>query len=243
MSRHGSWHGYPCSSSIWVGGPAADRGVSELAARAGTNLPTGVAIDDKFRQRYCGGSDTGQCPAAGPFHIAAVVNYQAKTLAVLTIPGGTLLETIPLNNLIPLGVQRQCANASPIPIPWALIPSSSRVCGVRFHQRWVRGESRSLPESFSICLPGFAPSRRDFLLSGRAGDLNTGTNPQIAFEPDAHLAYVTPGGAGTLTAVNLSNPSQGPLKIASAQRTANIVTVTMAANTPHNIVPGSRPPF
>lgn len=208
-----------------------------------TNLPTGVAIDHNVCAKGTAADpNTGQCPAAGPFqNIVAVVNYQAQTLAVLTIPAGTLLETIPLNNLIPPsqagGVN---ANTSPYPYSVGIDPFTHRalVAFASTNAGFVVNLDPS--QSPSICLPGFAPSDGTSYCPVALAELNTGTNPQIAFEPGAHLAYVTPGGAGTLTAVNLSNPSQGPLKIASAQRTANIVTVTMAANTPHNLVPGSQ---
>jgi len=211
---------------------------------AAGNLPTGVAIDRQVCAKGTAADPaTGQCPAAGPFQsIVTVVNYQAKTLAVLTIPEGKLLETIPLNNLIPpSGATGAGANPSPNPysvgidtfVHRALVAFASTNAG------FVINIDPS--QSPSICLPGFAPADGTSYCPVALATLNTGTNPQIAFDANAHLAYVTPGGAGTLTAVNLTNPSQGPLKIASAQRTANIVTVTMAPNTPHNIVPGTSP--
>jgi hypothetical protein len=211
---------------------------------AGTaNLPTGVAIDHHVCAKGTAADpNTGQCPTGGPFQdIVAVVNYRAQTLVVLTIPGGTLLETISLNNLIPPSQSGGTnANTSPFPYSVGIDPFSHRalVAFASTNAGFVVNLDPS--QSPSICIPGFAPSDGTSYCPVALAELNTGTNPQIAFEPGAHLAYVTPGGAGTLTGVNLSNPSQGPLKIASAQRTANIVTVTMAPNTPHNLVPGSQ---
>ncbi len=206
-------------------------------------LPTGVAIDDQVCAKGTAADPTtGQCPVGGPFQsIAAVVNYQAQTLAVLTIPGGTLLETIPLNNLIPpSGSTDPGDSISPFPYSVGIDPFTHRAL-VAFSSTNAGFVVNLDPsQSPSICLPGFAPSDGTSYCPVAFVELNTGTNPHIAFEPGARLAYVTPGGAGTLTAVSLTNPSQGPLKIASAQRTANIVTVTMAPNTPHNLVPGSQ---
>jgi len=69
--------------------------------------------------------------------------------------------------------------------------------------------------------------------------LNSGPNPQVAFESGARLAYVTPGGVGLLSAVDLANPSRGSrgVPIASATRASNVVTVTTSSS--HNLNPGN----
>jgi len=67
--------------------------------------------------------------------------------------------------------------------------------------------------------------------------LNSGANPQVAFEPGARLAYVTPGGAGLLSAVNLANPSAGSVDIVSATRASNVVTIT--TKVAHNLNSGN----
>jgi DNA-binding beta-propeller fold protein YncE len=211
-------------------------GAFPTGSPAAGNLPTGVAID----RNACTKGSAGVCTTSQA--IAAVVNYQAQTLAILTIPGGTLLETIPLNNLIPPSGVSTAANPSPNPYSVGIDPFTHRalVAFASTNAGFVINLDQS--QSSSVCLPGFAPSDSSSYCPVALATLNTGTNPEIAFEPGAHLAYVTPGGtAGTLTAVNLSNPSQGPLAIASAERVSNVVTVTMAANTPHNIIPGTTP--
>jgi hypothetical protein len=67
--------------------------------------------------------------------------------------------------------------------------------------------------------------------------LNTGANPQVAFEPGARLTYVTPGGAGLLSAVDLANPSGGAVDIVSASRASNAVTITTKED--HNLNPAN----
>jgi DNA-binding beta-propeller fold protein YncE len=67
--------------------------------------------------------------------------------------------------------------------------------------------------------------------------LNTGGNPQIAFEPRLRWAFVTPGGAGLMSVVDLGAP-QNRVAIAAtagAKRTVNVVTIITAAN--HNLNP------
>lgn len=204
-------------------------------------LPTSVALDRNVCAKGTAADPTtGKCPVVGPFqNIAAVVNYQAQTLSVLTAPTGTVLETIPLNNLIPPSGGSTNTNTSPNPYSVGIDPFTHRalVAFASTNAGFIVNLDPS--QSPSICLPGFAPSDGTSYCPVALVELNTGTSPQIAFEPGAHLAFVTPGGAGSLTAVSTTNPSQASLKIASAQRTANIVTVTMAPNTPHNLVPGS----
>jgi len=55
--------------------------------------------------------------------------------------------------------------------------------------------------------------------------LSAGATPQVVMQPDAPLAYVTPGGAGVMSVVNLTQGNTS-VKITSAVRTNNIVTVT-----------------
>ena len=201
----------------------------------GGTLPTGVAID----HNVCTKGSGGVCSTTN--NIVAVANYQSQTLTVLTVPGGALLETIPLNNLIPPSGGTTNSNTSPYPYSVGIDPFTHRalVAFASTDAGFVVNLDQT--QSPSICLPGYAPADGTSYCPVALATLNTGTNPQIAYEPGAHLAYVTPGGAGTLTAVNLSSPSQGPLAINNAVRTANVVTITMAANTPHNIVPGTTP--
>jgi DNA-binding beta-propeller fold protein YncE len=203
---------------------------------AAVNLPTSVAID----RNVCTTGAAGSCSVSQA--VVAVVNYAAQTLTVLTIPGGTLLETIPMNNLIPpSGLSGSGANPTPSPFAVTIDPFTHRalVAFASTNAGFVVNLDQS--QSPNICLPGFVPADGSSYCPVAFATLNTGANPQLAYEPGAHLAYVTPGGAGTLTEVNLSNPSQGPLKILSATRMAGIVTVTMEPNTPHNLPIGSNP--
>ena len=91
--------------------------------------------------------------------IVAVVNYQAQSLSVLTIPGGTLLETVPLSNLIPPS-EPTGANANPSPNPYSvgIDPFTHRalVAFASTNAGYVVNLDQS--QSPSICLPGFAPA-------------------------------------------------------------------------------------
>ena len=89
-----------------------------------------------------------------------------------------------------------------------------------------------------MCLPGQPPASTPTYCPIASVTLNTGSNPQIALEPRVDLAYVTPGGGGNLSVVDLQNvATQARIAIASATRTSDVVTVT--TSTQHNLNPGN----
>jgi DNA-binding beta-propeller fold protein YncE len=185
-------------------------------------VATGVAVDDQL-------------------HVAAVVNYASRSLSVLSIPAGALSATVDLSSLIPAPVPPNPAFVEPFPYSVGIDPFSHRAV-VAFASTNV-GLIINLnpnPSATLKCLPS-PPGTTWALPYCPIGyvTLNSGPNPQVAFEPGARLAYVTPGGTGVLSAVDLANPSQGSLgvSITSATRASNVVTVTTASS--HNLNPGN----
>ena len=186
-----------------------------LAASAG-NVATAVAVDDQL-------------------HVAAVVNYGSRTLSVLSIPSGTLVGTVDLSGVIP--------PPNPPPTNPPFVPPFPYSVGVDpfSHRALVAFASTNVglvvsldPNVTAACLP-FATQATYCPIAYVT--LATGSNPQVAFEAGARLAYVTPGGQGLLSAVNLANPSTGSVGIVSATRASNFVTIKTAA--PHNLVLGN----
>jgi hypothetical protein len=189
-------------------------------------LATSVAVDDQH-------------------HVAAIVNYASRTLTVHSIPSGTLLATVDLSGVIPQPVPANSSFVEPFPYSVGIDPSSQRAI-VAFASTNV-GLIINLDPNFNFdpnpqvspqcILPG-PVSAPKFCPIGYV-TLSSGATPQIAFEPGARLAYVTPGGAGILSAADLSNPSKGSLgiPIVSATRASNVVTVTTSAS--HNLNPGN----
>jgi DNA-binding beta-propeller fold protein YncE len=66
--------------------------------------------------------------------------------------------------------------------------------------------------------------------------LNTGTYPQIAFAPHGHTGFVTPGGSGAVTGVDVTQKSHSTT-IVSVMLGAGVVT--MATKDPHGLTPGN----
>src|SRR5712664_622892 len=185
-------------------------------AASGGNVATAVAVDDQL-------------------HVAAVVNYGSRTLSVLSIPSGTLLGRVDLSGVIP--------PPNPPPTNPPFVPPFPYSVGVDpfAHRALVAFASTNVglvvnldPNVTPACLP-FATQATYCPIAYVT--LATGSNPQVAFEAGARLAYVTPGGQGLLSAVNLANPSTGSVGIVSATRASNFVTIKTDA--PHNLVLGN----
>jgi hypothetical protein len=177
-------------------------------------VATGVAVDDQL-------------------HVAAVINYASRSLSVLSIPAGTLLATIDLSAVIPQPVPADPTFVEPFPYSVGIDPFVHRAL-VAFASTNVGLVINLDPGVTPTCL-AIAP-QTTYCPIGYV-TLSSGTNPQVAFEPGARLTYATPGGAGLLSAVDLTNPTNPSVAIASATRASNIVTVTTSAS--HNLNPGN----
>jgi DNA-binding beta-propeller fold protein YncE len=185
-------------------------------------VSTGVAVDEKL-------------------HVAAVVNYGSRNLSVLSLPVGTLVGTVDLSNVIPAPVPANSSFVEPFPYSVGIDPFSGRAV-VAFASTNI-GLIVNLDPTLNF--DSTKPNPHKCILSNTTPPycpiayvtLNTGAHPQIAFESGARLAYVTPGGAGVLSAVSAANPTGSVVQIASATRASNVVTITTAA--PHNLNPGN----
>ena len=202
-------------------------GTPSLAASfsSGGFLATGVAVDDQLLDS-----------SGNPAHVAAVVNYASRTLSVLSIPSGTLKATVDLSGIIPQPAPSSSTFAEPFPYSVGIDPFSHRAL-VAFASTNVGliinlDTDPNVTKNITCILSGTSPYCPIAYVT-----LPTGSSPHIAFEAGAHLAYVTPGGAGVISGVNLANPSTGSVAIASAARASNVVTVT--TSTPHNLIPGN----
>ena len=197
---------------------------------SGGNFATGVAVDDQL---------TLLTPPQP--NLAAVVNYASKSLSILSVPAGTPVATVDLSCVIPQTDAKCQTIPEPFPYSVGVDPFSHRAV-VAFastnigliinlnNDPNVTAKLKCLPSAPNVTwsLP-YCPI--DYVT------LNTGANPQVAFEPGARLVYVTPGGAGLLSAVDLAHPSVGAVDIASATRASNVVTIT--TSTAHNLNPGN----
>lgn len=165
--------------SIVPGAPATLTPGAEVAVG---NAPTSVAIDDQ------------QSPP-----VAAVVNSADSTLSILQLPGGTVLGTADLSGLVPI----PSGATAPTPYAVGIDPFSHRAL-VAFSKTNVGFVVNLDPAASPTCLGG----KTGPYCPVSSVTLNTGDSPQIALEPRVHLAFVTPGGAGLLSVVDLTRPNE-----------------------------------
>jgi len=206
-----------------LGGPIPTGSIP--ASTAPGSLPTGVAVDETF-------------------HIAAVVNYADRSLWIFQIPTSpalpspTPLGKIDLSTLIPATAPTTPPTAPPFPYSVGIDSQTHRgiVAFASTNVGFIVNLDPAQPAS--VCLPGQPPASTATYCPIASVTLNTGSNPQIALEPRVDLAYVTPGGGGTLAVVDLQHvATQARIGISTATRTSNVATVT--TSTPHNLNPGN----
>ena len=190
------------------------------SATSGGDVATAVAVDDHN-------------------HVAAVVNYGSRSLSLLSIPSGTSVipsgPPIDLSQIIPLPNPPSTSFVQPFPYSVGIDPFQQRAL-VAFASTNVGLIINLDKKATPTCI--FSQATSPFCPIAYV-TLPTGTNPQVAFEAGAHLAYVTPGGSGLLSGVDLANTSTVPIPIASAKRASNVVTITTPTSNPINLNPGN----
>jgi DNA-binding beta-propeller fold protein YncE len=206
-----------------IGGPIPTGSIPPSSAPG--SLPTGVAVDENL-------------------HITAVVNYADRSLWIFqtpippAAPSATPLGKIDLSTLIPATAPTTPPSAPPFPYSVGIDSQTHRgiVAFASTNVGFIVNLDPTQPAS--VCLPGQPPASTPTYCPIASVTLNTGSNPQITLEPRVDLAYVTPGGGGNLSVVDLQHvATQARIGIASASRTSDVVTVT--TSTQHNLNPGN----
>jgi DNA-binding beta-propeller fold protein YncE len=167
----------------------------------------------------------------------AVVNYQSQSVSVLPIPnsGSTVTPaTIDLSGALQ-------GQVTPAPLPYAigvdpdtnlaLVAYSSTSASSRANLGFVVNLNEGGGGSFGCLVSTQTPPCIFSQVT-----LNTGAFPQIAMAPHGHRAYVAPGGSGTVTGIDVTQPSTS-VGINTLSLTAGIVTAT-TTSTLTGLVPG-----
>lgn len=173
-------------------------------------------------------------------HTVAVVSYQDQSVTVLPLPGAPAAPgtpfTISLANLLP-------SEVTPLPLPYsvgvdpdtnmALVAYSSNAIPTTAKVGFILNLNADPNLSEHPCLDGTTTKTACVFAQVT---LNSGPYPQIAMVPHAHTAYVTPGGVGILSGVDVTKASASST-IASVSLTSGLVTVTTTAA--HKLNPGN----
>ena len=151
-----------------------------------------------------GGSPTGVA-VDNILNVAVVVNSADNTFSVVNLSTGTA--------------------AAAVPLPANFVPFSVGVNPLT-HRGIIANESTNEATIIDISTNPAAVVQQ---IGGTANSISTGATPQIAVDPILNWAVVTPGGAGTISIVDLGQPaSQG-----TGARVPNLVatfTLTTTVN-------------
>jgi len=185
--------------------------------------PTGVGYTDSLA--LVAGQDT-----------AVVVNSTDQSLTLVAVPSATFIAKIDMSGLL------TAVPGGTIPAPFAIgVDPATNLALVAYSNSNVgfivdlRTYNSANPQPTACFKTGqVAPC----VIASVS--LTTGPTPQVIMQPNVPLAYVTPGGSGNTTVVNLlskdnsSTIAAGPV---GAVRTNNVVTVV--TTNPHGINPAT----
>jgi hypothetical protein len=191
--------------------------------------PTGIAIDDQIDLSGAGfaGQDLG-----------VVVNSADYSLTLLALPSGTVIGSpVSLAGL----VQEPSGTTAPTPFSVGVDPITHYAV-VAFSNAFVGFIVDVNPNPIPTGQTGPAcfVTTQSLPCAIASVSLNTGATPQVVMQPNAPLAYVTPGGAGVTSVVNLLLTNNSVAIAASpngAVRTNNVVTITTPS--PNGLNPSS----
>jgi DNA-binding beta-propeller fold protein YncE len=162
-------------------------------------------------------------------HTVAVVSPQDQSVVVLPFPGSlgspgvSYPLTVSLAGLVP-------SNFTPLPLPYSVgVDGDTNMAVVAFTSSATPTTAKvgyllDLNHDSQQCLAGAAQSNPPCVHAQVT--LNTGTYPQVAMVPHSHLAYVTPGGQGTISGIDVTQ-SSSQLAITSVTLISGLVTVTV----------------
>ena len=213
-------------------GTLISKGTQKVTTSGGTpGIPTGLSINQNN-------------------HTVAVVDYLNQGVIVFPLPGqtGDSSVTYPLRiSLAGLIPPIETIPPPPVATPYSIgVDSDTNNALVAFSSS---ANPTTAKVGFLLDLNNEPQARACLVSSGTAVSttmattpcvhaevtLNTGTYPQIAMLPHSHMAFVTPGGAGTISGIDVTQASTSTA-ISSVSLTSGLVTVVTSAA--HNLVPG-----
>ena len=172
-------------------------------------------------------------------HTVAVVSFQDQSVKVFPLPGSTGDPNVTYPVTIQLAGLINPADVTPLPVPYSIGVDSDTNNAI------VAYSSTANPTTAKVgFLLDLNKNTQQTCIGTSSGSpcvhaqvtLNTGANPQIAMVPHSHLAYVTPGGAGVLTGVDVTKASAS-VGISSVSLTSGLATVVTSSA--HGLTPGN----
>lgn len=203
--------------------PATGTGVPVVGALIPLgNQPTSVAIDNQISL---------SAPYAGD-DLGVVVSSGDNSLRLVAL---TPTSAIPITSIDLSGLITQTGATATPPAPYAVGVDPTTHRAVIAYSNSVVGFIADINPNTdgsdkTACFPSSVAQKPPCVIASVS--LNTGPTPQVVMQPQVPLAYVTPGGAGVTSVVNLeltnivspiASSSNAP---AGAVRSSNLVTIT-----------------
>jgi DNA-binding beta-propeller fold protein YncE len=178
------------------------------------NHPTGVAVDDIL-------------------NLALVVNSVDNTVSVVNLATASVQSTLPLSGFTPVSTQAGVTIA-----PYSIAINSLTHRGIVVNSTTNTATIIDLitpnPNSTPAC--GTPPCALT-TVGGTLPSVSTGLYPEVAVDPTLNWAIVTPGGAGTITIVDLGRPAtpgdggKAPVVIATMALSTTVQGVAVNSQT------------
>jgi DNA-binding beta-propeller fold protein YncE len=174
-------------------------------------------------------------------HCVAVVNYISQNVSIVPIPNSSCPFTSVTNIDLSNAFQGQ---VNPAPRPYAIgVDPDTNLALVAFSSTSTTSGANlgfvvNLNQGAGAfgCLAGQPVQTPPCIFSQVS--LNTGQYPQVAVDPHGHRAYVTPGGSGIVSGIDVTQPSTS-IALSSLVYNAGTVIATTANSTPlTGLVPG-----
>ena len=187
-----------------------------------------MAIDDQINLTKYPGQDLG-----------VVVNSADYTLTLLALPSGQVIGS-PINLK---GLVQEPSASIPQPMPYSVgVDPTTHYAVVAFSNAFVGFVVDVNPNSSTTQPTCFVSSQKP-PCALESVSMNTGATPQVVMQPNVPVAYVTPGGTGVTSVVNLLL-TNNTVAIAAAPNgavlTNGVVTITTpVANGLNESSPGS----
>jgi Lactonase, 7-bladed beta-propeller len=174
-------------------------------------------------------------------HCVAVANYGSQNVSIVPIPNSSCPFTSATNIDLSNALQGQ---VNPAPRPYAIgVDPDTNLALVAYSSTSTTSAANlgfvvNLNQGAGAfgCLASQSTQTPPCIFSQVS--LNTGQYPQVAMDPHAHRAYVTPGGSGIVAGIDVTQPSTS-IALSSFVYSAGTVTATTANSTPlTGLVPG-----
>ncbi|HEV2490015.1 MAG TPA: hypothetical protein VGT03_09425 [Candidatus Acidoferrales bacterium] len=175
-------------------------------------MPTSVSVDDQL-------------------HLAAVVNSVDNTLSIVNLQTQSLVAGSPFplpNN--PTGISPAPPTSTPLPFSIGVNPLTHRALVAYSSTNIATVMDLSTIPPIAVCILGGSnpsmPNNCSTIPQSNTPPVSTGPSPSIAVEPRLNWAVVSPGGAGSISVVDLGTPATATQVVRRPKVVAGLIGIS-----------------